>query len=158
MKIVRLNRSYAATGLQAIVALLLLTLLSFGVLPAFGSSAVTNPDSQPDRRADLMIQSAELVDSTAGTLKVVVRNKGISQAGVSTLRLIVWEIGKFEKKAAKQVFVEVPAIPGGKIKVVNVTAGVPIISTKYSLYADISNQVSESDENNNRWEGEAGKS
>ncbi len=113
---------------------------------------------QPDRRADLIIQSAELVDSTAGTLKVILRNKGISQAEASTLRLIVWEIGKFEKKAAKQVFVEVPAIAGGKSKIVNVTAGVPIISTRYSLYADIGEKVSESNENNNRWEGEAGKS
>jgi hypothetical protein len=157
MKIVRLNRNHAAT-LQAIVTLLLLTLFSFGALPASNSSAASNLNSPPDRRADLMIQSAELVDSTAGTLKVVVRNAGISQAGASTLRLIVWEMGKFEKKAAKQVFVEVPAIPGGKNKVVNVTAGVPIISAKYSLYADISEKVSESNENNNRWEGEAGKS
>lgn len=157
MKIVRLNRNRTAT-LQVIVTLSLFTLLTFGALTASDSSAASMVYAQPDRRADLMIQSAELVDSTAGTLKVVVRNAGISQAGASTLRLIVWEIGKFEKKAAKQVFVEVPAILGGKNKVVNVTAGVPIISTKYSLFIDISEKVSESNENNNRWEGEAGKS
>jgi subtilase family serine protease len=109
-------------------------------------------------RPDLIIENAELVDSTAGTVKVIVKNKGGGFSGTFSLRLIVWEMGKFEQKSAKEVFTKISSAPAGKSKVVEITAGVPIISTQYSLFVDIGEDVAESNENNNRWEGEAGKS
>ena len=110
------------------------------------------------RLPDLKITRAVLIDSTEGEVSVEVKNTETGTAGGSTLRLIVWEMGKFEKKSAKEVFVKVPAIePLQKVNV-KIKAGVPIISTRYSLYIDIGNDVAERNEQNNRYEGEAGKS
>ena len=107
---------------------------------------------------DLLITRAVLIDATNGEVSVEVKNIEGVAAGSSQLRLIVWEMGKFEQKSAKEVFVKVPQIgPNASINV-KVKAGVPIISTKYSLYIDIGEQVTEKNENNNRYEGEAGKS
>jgi hypothetical protein len=110
------------------------------------------------RLADLQITRAVLIDTTTGEVSVEVSNKASGKAQPSILRLIVWEMGKFEQKEAKTVFVKVPMIgPFAKTNV-KAKAGVPIISTKYSLFIDISNDVTETNENNNRFEGEAGKS
>ena len=106
---------------------------------------------------DLYIYRFSLEDPYTGKVTVVVANKGVAHAAPSTLRLIVWEVGKFEQKEAKTVFVKVPEIAvGGKVTV-NAVAGVPVMSTKFSLYVDISEEVAESNEKNNRAEGEAGK-
>lgn len=110
------------------------------------------------RLPDLRITRAVLIDATEGELSVEVSNDLTGTAGVSQLRLIVWEMGKFEKKSMKEVFVPVQGIgPLQKINV-KIKAGVPIISQKFSLYIDIGNEVKERNENNNRYEGEAGKS
>ena len=107
---------------------------------------------------DLRITRAVLIDATAGEVSLEVFNGGSVAAGASQLRLIVWEMQKFEQKSAKEVFVNVPSVgPNTKINV-KIKAGVPIISTKYSLFIDIGEAVKESNENNNRYEGEAGKS
>lgn len=107
---------------------------------------------------DLQITNATLTNATTGEVTVEVSNTEGAPAGEATLRLIVWKMGKFEKEDAKTVFIKVPGV-GAKQKVnVKVTAGVPIISTKYSLFIDISHDVKEKNEENNRFEGEAVKS
>ena len=110
------------------------------------------------RLPDLQITRAVLIDPWTGKVSVDVSNTETGTAQASTLRLIVWEMGKFEQKVAKTVFVQVPVIGPYKKTNVKITAGVPIISTKYSLFIDIGNDVAEKNENNNRCEGEAGKS
>lgn len=110
------------------------------------------------RLPDLQITRAVLIDATNGEVSVEVSNTGTGPASGSTLRLIVWEMGQFEKKEAKTVFIKVPSISATDKTNVKVKAGVPIISTKYSLFIDISNEVTERNENNNRYEGDAGKS
>jgi subtilase family serine protease len=107
---------------------------------------------------DLQITRAVLIDATNGEVSVEVTNSESVSAPASQLRLIVWEMGKFEKGIAKEVFVKVPGVAGHEKINVKIKAGVPIISTKYSLYVDIGNDVPETKENNNRYEGEAGKS
>jgi hypothetical protein len=96
------------------------------------------------------------MDPSTGEVQVAVANKGMGNSGPCTLRLIVWEPGKFEQQEAKTVFVKVPAIHGGKTISIKALAGVPIINTRFSLYIDISEEVRESNENNNRGEGNAG--
>jgi hypothetical protein len=120
---------------------------------------VRNPGPLPPRRrlADLVIESQSLVDPYGGDVSVQVWNKGGADAAPCDLRLIVWEAGKFEQKFVTNVFLKVPAIGARQKKEVHIKAGVPIISTRYSLYIDIGNDVTESNENNNRAEGEAGK-
>ena len=117
-----------------------------------------NPGPFPPngRGADLVIASFELTDPSNGEVKVEVANKGAGSSGGCTLRLIVWEPGKFERKEAKTVFVKVPALRAGQTTTVMAKASVPIINTKYSLYIDIGEDVKESNEENNRGEGEAG--
>jgi CARDB len=110
------------------------------------------------RLPDLRITRAVLIDATEGELSVEVANDLTGTASVCQLRLIVWEMGKFEKKSMKEVFVQVPAIGPLEKRNVKVKAGVPIISQKFSLFIDIGNEVKERNENNNRYEGEAGKS
>lgn len=110
------------------------------------------------RLPDLQITRAVLIDSTTGEVSVEVSNKGTGTAQTSTLRLIVWEMGKFEQKEAKTVFVTVPIVLPLKKVNVKAKAGVPVISTKWSLFIDIGNDVKEQNEQNNRYEGEAGKS
>jgi CARDB protein len=107
---------------------------------------------------DLQITRAVLIDATNGEVSVEVTNSGAVLATASKLRLIVWEMQKFEKEIAKEAFVNVPSIGPAKKINVKIKAGVPIISTKFSLYIDIGEQVPEKNENNNRYEGEAGKS
>lgn len=117
-----------------------------------------NPGPMPPRRLpDLTIYTFSLSEPYTGNVGVVIANKGSGNAGPSTLRLIVWEAGKFEQKEAKTVFVKVPAVAAGQKVRVHAVAGVPIMSTKFSLYVDISEEVAESNENNNRGEGEGGK-
>jgi hypothetical protein len=96
------------------------------------------------------------MDASKGEVQVAVTNKGSGNAGPSTLRLIVWEPEKFEQKEAKTIFVKVQALHAGQTTSVLAAAGVPIINTKFSLYIDIGEAVAESDENNNRAEGNAG--
>ena len=117
-----------------------------------------NPGPFPPnwRGADLVIAHFELTDPSQGEVKVEVANKGGSNSGPCTLRLIVWEPGKFEQKEAKTVFVKVQALHAGQTTTVMAAAGVSIINTKYSMYIDISEEVKETNENNNRAEGEAG--
>ena len=116
----------------------------------------SGPISLPRRLPDLVIDHFSLTDVTSGEVTVAVTNKGTSNSTECSLRLIVWEPGKFEHQEAKTVFVKVPAIHNGQTISVKAIAGVPIINTKYSLYIDISEQVIESNENNNRGEGDAG--
>jgi hypothetical protein len=97
-----------------------------------------------------------LTDPSKGQVKIEVTNKGRVNSRSCTLRLIIWEQGKFEKKEARTVFVNVKAIQTGQSTTVIAEAGVPIISTRYSMYIDIGNEVAETNENNNRAEGEAG--
>jgi hypothetical protein len=103
-----------------------------------------------------VIDHFSLTDPSSGEVTVAVTNKGDSSSTECSLRLIVWEPGKFEQKEAKTVFVKVPAIHGGQTISVKAIAGLAIINTKYSLYIDIGANVKESNENNNRAEGEAG--
>ena len=107
---------------------------------------------------DLQITRAVLIDATNGEVSVEVSNSENVTAQPSQLRLIVWKMEKFEKESAKEVFVKVPSVGPMQKTNVKIKAGVPIISTKYSLYIDIGNEVQEKKENNNRYEGEAGKS
>lgn len=110
---------------------------------------------------DLVITSATLVDATEGIVSVVISNQPKQLPGgsrSSTLRLIVWEKGMFEKKYVTNVFAKVPKLAPGKSVTIKIKAGVPIIGTRYSLFVDINNEVKEWNENNNRWEGETGKS
>jgi len=97
-----------------------------------------------------------VTDPAHGMVMVEVANKGGGKSGPSTLRLIVWEPGKFEQQEAKTVFVKVRAIDAGQSVKLTVRAAVPIINTKYSMFIDISHEVAETNENNNRAEGEAG--
>lgn len=117
-----------------------------------------NPGPFPPNRlgADLVIAGFELIDPSNGEVKVEVANKGAGSSGGCTLRLIVWEPGKFERKEAKTVFVKVPALRAGQKTTLVAKAGGPIINTKYSLYIDIGEDVRETNEENNRGEGEAG--
>jgi CARDB protein len=116
-----------------------------------------NPGPMPPRRLpDLTIARFSLAEPSTGHVGILVANTSLADAGPSTLRLIVWEPGKFEQKEAKTVFVKVPAVARNQKVRVNAVAGIPIINTKFSLYVDISNEVAESNENNNRGEGEAG--
>ena len=117
-----------------------------------------NPGPVPPnyRRPDLVIAQFELTDPAHGQVVVEVANKGGGNAGPSTLRLIVWEPGKFEQQEAKTVFVKVRAIEAGGSVKFPVRVAVPIINTKYSMFIDISHEVAESNEDNNRAEGEAG--
>jgi len=117
-----------------------------------------NPGPVPPnfRKPDLVIAHFQLMDPSKGEVQVVVTNKGSGNSGPSTLRLIVWEPEKFEQKEAKTVFVKVQALQPGQTASVLAAAGVPIINTKYSLYIDIGEAVAESNENNNRGEGNAG--
>lgn len=107
---------------------------------------------------DLQITNAVLTDATTGEVTVEISNTGEGPAKISKLRLIVWEMGQFERKPARQVFVKVSAINALQKTTVKITAGAPIISAKYSLFIDIGNEVTEKSEKNNRFEGEAGKS
>ena len=117
-----------------------------------------NPGPLPPNwhRPDLVITQFELTDPSKGQVKIEVTNKGRVNSRSCTLRLIIWEQGKFEKKEARTVFVNVKAIQTGQSTTVIAEAGVPIISTRYSMYIDIGNEVAETNENNNRAEGEAG--
>jgi len=117
-----------------------------------------NPGPVPPnyRRPDLVIAQFELTDPAHGLVWVEVANKGGGKSGPSTLRLIVWEQGKFEQQEAKTVFVKIRAIEAGGGVKLPVRAAVPIINTKYSMFIDISHEVAESNEDNNRAEGEAG--
>jgi len=117
-----------------------------------------NPGPFPPnyRRPDLVIAQFELTDPANGLVMIEVANKGDGKAGPSTLRLIVWEQGKFEQQEAKTVFVKVRAIDAGQSVKFPVRVAVPIINTKYSMFIDISHEVAESNEDNNRAEGEAG--
>jgi CARDB len=117
-----------------------------------------NPGPVPPgyRRPDLVITDFDLTDPAQGLVTVEIANKGGGPAGPSTLRLIVWEQGKFEQKEAKTVFVKVRAIEAGGGVRFPVRTSVPIINTKYSMFIDISHEVAESNEDNNRAEGEAG--
>jgi hypothetical protein len=117
-----------------------------------------NPGPVPSNRRgpDLVIPQFELTDPANGLVMIEIANKGGAKAGPSTLRLIVWEPGKFEQQEAKTVFVKVRAIEAGGSVKFPVRAAVPMINTKYSMFIDISHEVSETDENNNRAEGEAG--
>lgn len=117
-----------------------------------------NPGPFPPnwRRADLVIDHFEVSDPAHGLVVVKVANKGGGKSGPCTLRLIVWEPGKFEQQEAKTVFVKVRAIDAGQSVEYTVRAAVPIINTKYSMFIDISHEVAESNEDNNRAEGEAG--
>jgi hypothetical protein len=108
------------------------------------------------RRPDLVIEHFTLTNPANGQVTVAVTNKGGGNSGACTLRLIVWKPGKFEHEEAKTVFVKVQALHAGQSVMVIAAAGVPIINTNYSLYIDIGEDVTESDENNNRAEGEAG--
>jgi len=119
---------------------------------------MTNPGPVPPNRlgADLVIAHFELTDPTTGRVKLGVANKGGGNSGPCTLRLIVWESGKFEQKEAKTVFVKVQALHASQTTIVIAAAGVPIVNTKYSMYIDISEEVKETNETNNRAEGEAG--
>jgi len=121
-------------------------------------SGIPGPVSPNRRRADLVIEHFELTDPSNGQVKVEVTNKGGGNSAACTLRLIVWEPGKFEHKEAKTVFVKVQALHSVQTIAVIAAAGVPIINTKYSMYIDISNEVVETNEDNNRAEGEAGNS
>jgi hypothetical protein len=117
-----------------------------------------NPGPVPPgyRRPDLVITDFDLTDPAQGLVMVEIANTGGGPAGPSTLRLIVWEQGKFEQNEAKTVFVKVRAIEaGGRVRFPVRTSG-PIINTKYSMFIDISHEVAESNEDNNRAEGEAG--
>lgn len=135
-------------ALFSIAILLALTFVAF--LP-HGSTTFANP-----RLADLMIDHFELVDPQTGEVKVSVANTGRRNSNECTLRLIVWQPGQFEQKEAKTTFVKVSPIQSGKTTTVDVRTGVPIINTKYSMFIDISHDVAESNEKNNRAEGEAG--
>jgi hypothetical protein len=116
-----------------------------------------NPGPVPPRRLpDLTIYSFSLAEPSTGHVGILVANTGLADAGPSTLRLIVWEPGKFEQKDAKTVFVKVPAVARNHKARVNAVAGIPIINTKFSIFVDISEEVAESNEDNNRGEGEAG--
>ena len=119
---------------------------------------MVNPGPVPPgyRRPDLVIAQFELTDPAHGLVTIEVANQGGGSSGPSTLRLIVWEPGKFEQQEAKTVFVKVRAIEAGGSVKFPVRAAVPIINTKYSMFIDISHEVAESNENNNRAEGEAG--
>lgn len=110
---------------------------------------------------DLVITSATLVDATEGIVSVVISNQPKQLPGgsrSSTLRLIVWKKGMFEKKYVTNVFAKVPKLAPGKSVTIKIKAGVPISNTRYSLFVDINNEVKEWNENNNRWEAETGKS
>ena len=119
---------------------------------------MVNPGPVPPnyRRPDLVITDFDLIDPAHGDVMVQIANKGSGFAGPSTLRLIVWEQGQFEQKEAKTVFVKVRAIEAGGGVRFPVRTSVPIINTKYSMFIDISHEVAESNEDNNRAEGEAG--
>ena len=131
-----------------------------------GNNTLTYPLSNPGnpgpvppkaRRPDLIIANFELTDPVKGQVNVEVVNKGGgSNSAPCTLRLIVWKPGKFEQQEAKTVFVKVPAMHSGQSAKVMAVAGVPIINTRYSLFIDIGEAVTESNEDNNRGEGEAG--
>lgn len=122
------------------------------------TNAAGNPGPFPPnwRTPDLVIAHFQLMDPSKGEVQVAVTNKGNGSSVPCTLRLIVWEPEKFEQKEAKTVFVKVPAMRAGQTVSVKAIAGVPIVNTKYSLYIDISEEVRESNENNNRGEGNAG--
>ncbi|MEO6390962.1 MAG: CARDB domain-containing protein [Pyrinomonadaceae bacterium] len=117
-----------------------------------------NPGPVPPNlsRPDLVIEHFTLTDPAQGQVTIAVTNQGGANSGNCTLRLIVWKPGKFEHEEAKTVFVKVQALHVGQSVMVTAAAGVPIINTKYSLFIDIGEDVKESDENNNRAEGEAG--
>jgi CARDB protein len=119
---------------------------------------MVNPGPVPPgyRLPDLVIANFELTDPVHGLVSVEVANKGGGKSGPSTLRLIVWEPGKFEQQEAKTVFVKIRAIDAGQGVKTIVRAAVPMINTKYSMFIDISHEVAESNEDNNRAEGEAG--
>ena len=127
----------------------------------YPARSLTSPMGNPgpvatDGLPDLVIARFKLVDPISGEVAVMVRNTGHGPAGASTLRLIVWEAGQFEQKEAKTVFVKVRPLAPGQATAVHVKAGVPIVNTKYSMFIDISEEVVESNEENNRAEGEAG--
>ncbi len=116
----------------------------------------SGPVSAAGLLPDLVITKFTLRDPDTGVVAVVVKNIGQGDAGACTLRLIVWEPGQFERKDAKTVFLKVGSIAAQQSVAVRIRAGVPIINAKYSMFIDISEEVVESNENNNRAEGDAG--
>lgn len=134
------------------------SVFTFALFVGLATIAFSPEQARAQRLPDLQITRAVLIDSTEGVVSVEVSNKATGIAGKSTLRLIVWQMGKFEKEYATNVFVDVPGIGAYQKVNVKIKAGMPIISTRYSLFIDIGNDVKEKNENNNRYEGEAGKS
>ena len=122
------------------------------------NNSLTYPKANPGPalQADLVIDNFQLLDPEHGDVKVIVANKGQFASKACSLRLIVWEPGKFEQKEAKTIFVKVGALQAAQTVIVMARPGVPIINTRYSMYIDIGNDVTESNEENNRAEGEAG--
>jgi hypothetical protein len=116
----------------------------------------SEPSSPNRRRADLIIESFALIDPENGDVKVNITNKGGGNSKACILRLIVWEPEQFEQKEARTVFVNVQPLHSLQKTTVMARAGVSIINTKYSMFIDIGEDVLETDENNNRAEGEAG--
>ena len=124
----------------------------------YSTSKSNNPGSfSPNRRrADLIIESFELTDPEHGDVKITIANKGGGNSKGCILRLIVWKPDQFEQEEARTVFVRVEPLQSLQTTTVMARAGVPIINAKYSMFIDIGEDVLETDENNNRAEGEAG--
>lgn len=115
--------------------------------------ALSAERAEAQEARDLKITQAALTDTSNGVVTAEITNRGPGWAGHSTLRLIVWKKGKFEKEHLTTVFEKVPVLGPHKRVNVKIKAGVPIVGTRWSLYIDINNEVGEIDEENNRFEG-----
>ena len=103
---------------------------------------------------DLVVSAIDSPNLDGGVIKVQVKNQGAGPSASSSLALRVWPLD--EKVKYKVFSPKIPALQAGQQVELSVKTGFLLSQVKYEAIADRSNTVKESDEKNNRLEGQFG--
>jgi hypothetical protein len=151
-KEVRLKRG-GAEEMKALIASVLLLLAGGGFHPPRTRAARQGPKPQTQAiLPDLMVTSVVLINAEKGEFKVTVKNRGKGGAAVCQLRLTIIE--RHGKQVLKIASAEQPPIKPHVTAVLIISAQMSLSTLKYLITTDAANEIPETNERNNTYEGD----
>jgi hypothetical protein len=106
-------------------------------------------------RPDLVVQSVALINAEQGEFVVAVRNRGKGQAANCYLRLTI--LDSEGKQILKITDVRQPPLKANESANLNIRAQISLSSLRYILATDAMNQILETNDRNNSFNGDIEK-
>jgi hypothetical protein len=139
--------------MKALIASVLLLLACDGFHPQLARGARQRPKQQTQAALpDLLVTSVILINAERGEFKVTVKNRGKGGAAACQLRLTIIE--RHGKQVLKIASAVQPPIKPHVTAAFIISAQISLSTLKYLITTDAANEIQETNERNNTYEGD----